>query len=116
MKKYNLGIDTTIDIIGGKWKVLILCRLINENKRTGELQKSIPGITQKMLIQQLRGLENDGIVFRHIYNEMPPKVEYGITEYGKSLMEIIELMCDWGKNNIKKRKEQGEDVVLLEDD
>ena len=69
-----------------------------------------------MLIQQLRGLENDGIVFRHIYNEMPPKVEYGITEYGKSLMEIIELMCDWGKNNIKKRKEQGEDVVLLEDD
>ena len=47
---------------------------------------------------------------------MPPKVEYGITEYGKSLMEIIELMCDWGKNNIKKRKEQGEDVVLLEDD
>ena len=116
MKKYNLGIDATIDIIGGKWKVLILCRLISENKRTGELQRSIPGITQKMLIQQLRGLENDGIVFRHIYNEMPPKVEYGISEYGKSLMEIIELMCDWGKNNIKIRKEQGEDVVLLEDD
>ncbi|MDF2884408.1 MAG: putative transcriptional regulator [Clostridiaceae bacterium] len=114
MKQYNLGIEATLDIIGGKLKALIVCRLMAGKKRTSELQRCIPNITQKVLIQQLRELEEDGIVGRVVYNQMPPKVEYHITEYGKSVNEIVDLMCSWGRKNIKKRQQQGEDIELLE--
>ena len=83
-------------------------------KRTGELQRLIPDVSQKVLIQQLRELERDGIVGRHIYNEMPPKVEYYVTEYGITANKIIDVMCSWGRDNIKMRQQQGEDVALLE--
>ncbi|MEC0233834.1 helix-turn-helix domain-containing protein [Paenibacillus kribbensis] len=116
MKQYNLGIEATLEIIGGKWKALIICLLMSGAKRTSELQRSIPGISQKVLIQQLRELERDGIIGRHVYNQMPPKVEYYITEYGITANEIIGLMCSWGRANIKIRQQQGEAVVLLEND
>ncbi|WP_328802290.1 helix-turn-helix domain-containing protein [Paenibacillus sp. LX16] len=116
MKQYNLGIEATLEIIGGKWKSLIICLLMSGRKRTSELQHSIPGISQKVLIQQLRELEKDGIIGRHVYNQMPPKVEYYITEYGITANEIIDLMCSWGRANIKIRQQQGEDVMLLEND
>ena len=80
------------------------------------MQRLIPAISQKVLIQQLRELERDGIVGRHAYNEMPPKVEYYITEYGVTANKIIDVMCSWGRKNIKMRQEQGESVELLENE
>lgn len=111
-----MGIEATLEILGGKWKALIVCLLITGTKRTGELQRLIPAISQKVLIQQLRELERDGIIGRHVYNEMPPKVEYYITEYGVTANKIIDVMCSWGRKNIKMRQEKGEAVELLENE
>ncbi|AIQ66945.1 winged helix-turn-helix transcriptional regulator [Paenibacillus graminis] len=116
MKQYHLGIEATLEIIGGKWKALIICLLISGAKRTSELQRHIHGISQKVLIQQLRELEEDGLVRRHVYQQMPPKVEYSLTEYGVTANKIVDVMCTWGKENIKRRQCQGEDIVLLEDE
>lgn len=115
MKQYHLGIEATLEIIGGKWKSLIICLLMAGAKRTSELQRNIPDISQKVLIQQLRELEEDGLVSRYVYPQMPPKVEYSLTEYGVTANKIIDVMCAWGRDNIRKRQEQGEDIVLLED-
>lgn len=111
-----MGIEATLEILGGKWKALIVCLLITGTKRTGELQRLIPAISQKVLIQQLRELERDGIVGRHTYNELPPKVEYYMTEYGITANKIIDIMCSWGRNNIKMRQEKGEAVELLKNE
>ncbi|WP_438496392.1 winged helix-turn-helix transcriptional regulator [Paenibacillus sp. IHBB 3054] len=115
MKQYHLGIEATLEIIGGKWKSLIICLLMPGAKRTSELQRNIQGISQKVLIQQLRELEEDGLVRRYVYPQMPPKVEYSLTEYGVTANKIVDVMCTWGKENIKMRQRQGEDIVLLED-
>jgi DNA-binding HxlR family transcriptional regulator len=114
MKEYHLGIEATLEIIGGKWKALIICALMSGTKRTGELQRLIPGITQKVMIQQLRELERDGLVHRQVYQQMPPKVEYRLTEYGVTANRIVDIMCAWGRDNIKRRQELGEDILLLE--
>lgn len=116
MKQYHLGIEATLEILGGKWKALIVCLLITGTKRTGELQRLIPGISQKVLIQQLRELEEDGLVGRQVYNEMPPKVEYYVTQYGITANKIIDVMCSWGRDNIKMRQQQGEEIELLENE
>lgn len=116
MKQYRLGIEATLEILGGKWKALIVCLLISGTKRTGELQRLIPGVSQKVLIQQLRELERDGIVGRRVYDEMPPRVEYTITEYGKTANQIIDVMCAWGRDHIAIRQQQGEAIELLEND
>ncbi|MEK5234786.1 helix-turn-helix domain-containing protein [Paenibacillus sp. FSL L8-0470] len=115
MKQYHLGIEATLEILGGKWKSLIICLLMPGAKRTSELQRNIQGISQKVLIQQLRELEEDGLVRRYVYPQMPPKVEYSLTEYGVTANKIVDVMCTWGKENIKMRQRQGEDIVLLED-
>lgn len=115
MKQYNLGIEATLEIIGGKWKALIICLLMSGVKRTSELQRNIHGISQKVLIQQLRELEKDGLVKRYVYQQMPPKVEYSLTEYGVTANKIVDIMCSWGKENIKRRQQQGEAIILLED-
>ena len=115
MKEYNLGIEATLEILGGKWKALIICLLMSGSKRPSELQRKIPGITQKVLIQQLRELERDGVIRRHVYNQMPPKVEYSITEYGITANRMIDAMCSWGRDNIKMRQQQGEEIVLLQE-
>ncbi|WP_069999162.1 winged helix-turn-helix transcriptional regulator [Cellulosilyticum sp. I15G10I2] len=114
MKQYNLGIEATLEILGGKWKALIVCLLMSGTKRTSELERLIPDISQKVLIQQLRELERDGIIGRIKYPQMPPKVEYYVTEYGKTANKIIDVMCTWGRENIMLRKKQGEDITLLE--
>ncbi|MBW7474798.1 helix-turn-helix transcriptional regulator [Paenibacillus oenotherae] len=114
MKQYHLGIEATLEIIGGKWKSLIICVLMSGAKRTSELKRNIQGISQKVLIQQLRELERDGLVRRYVYQQMPPKVEYTLTEYGVTANNIVDVMCSWGKENIKMRQQQGEDIVLLE--
>jgi DNA-binding HxlR family transcriptional regulator len=88
--------EYTLKVIGGRWKVTILYHLFLGVKRFSELQRTLTGITQKMLTQQLRELEKDGIVHREIYPQVPPKVEYSLTALGTSLKPVIEAMCDWG--------------------
>ncbi len=95
-----------MDVIGGKWKILILWHLKDGVKRFGELKRQIPWITQKMLTQQLRELEADKIISRKVYAQVPPKVEYSLTELGENLKPIFDYMCNWGtayikENNIK---------------
>ena len=114
MKQYILGIEATLEIFGGKWKALITYILNFGTKRTGELQRLIPGISQKVLIEKLKELEKDGIIEKHVYEEMPPKVEYTLTEYGQSFSNILYAMCFWGRENIKLRQKMGEDIILLD--
>ncbi|TYP69155.1 winged helix-turn-helix transcriptional regulator [Paenibacillus methanolicus] len=94
---YNIPAEATLDVLGGKWKTLILCHLYYGPKRTHELKKAMPGITQKMLTQQLREMEDDGLVLRTVYNEVPPKVVYEMTEIGESLKGILDQLCEWGE-------------------
>ncbi|WP_123042822.1 winged helix-turn-helix transcriptional regulator [Cohnella candidum] len=89
-------IETVIQVVGGKWKPLILWQLLESSKRFSELEKSIPGVTQKMLAQHLRELEMDRLVTRTIYPSVPPKVEYSFSEHGKTLIPVLEAMCEWG--------------------
>jgi len=98
---YNIPAEATLDVLGGKWKTLILCHLSYGSKRTSELKKAMPGITQKMLTQQLRELEDDGIIFRTVYNQVPPKVVYEMTEVGESLKAILDQLCEWGEKFIQ---------------
>ena len=88
-----------LELIGGKWKGIILYHLISGTKRFNEFQKLHPCITQRMLTLQLRELERDGVVHREVYKEVPPKVEYSLTEFGRTLNPIILLMKDWGVKN-----------------
>lgn len=90
-------VETTLLLIGDKWKVLILRDLIEGTKRFGELKKSIGSISQKVLTQQLREMEEDGLVNRKVYAEVPPKVEYSLTEHGVSLKPILDSMWTWGE-------------------
>ncbi len=99
-KQYNCHIEVMVDVIGGKWKMLILWNLREGVRRFSELKRLIPGITQKMLTAQLRELERDEIILRKIFPQIPPKVEYSLTEYGQSLKSFIELTCELGKTHI----------------
>lgn len=96
-KEYCCPVGAAIDEIGGKWKPLILWALKDGTLRFNEINKAIPAITQRMLTKQLRELEEDGLVRRKVYAEVPPKVEYSPTEKGKSVMPILEALCDWGE-------------------
>lgn len=101
-KHVSLGcssVKTTLDVIGGKWKSLIMFMLTRETMRFSELQRSIDGITQKMLTQQLRELEADGLVNRKVYPQVPPKVEYSLTDYGRTLLPVLETMHKWGSSH-----------------
>lgn len=97
-KKFNCVKELTLAMIGGKWKMTILWRLgKNEVMRFGELKNSMPGITQRMLTNQLREMEIDLLVERKVYPVVPPKVEYSLTDHGKSLIPILEAMYNWGE-------------------
>lgn len=99
----NCPIEHTVNLIGHKWKVLILRNLFNQGtQRFNELSKGISGISQKMLTQQLRQLEHDGIIQRTVYPEVPPRVEYDLTELGQSLKPILEAMNVWGMEHLKQ--------------
>ncbi|HEY3424616.1 MAG TPA: helix-turn-helix domain-containing protein [Negativicutes bacterium] len=95
---YQCSMELTLDLIGGKWKALILWHLGENTLRFSELRKTLPQITQKMLTQQLRELEASGLVNRFIYTQIPPKVEYSLTPTGQSLLPILETLCQWGLN------------------
>ncbi|MBC1444065.1 winged helix-turn-helix transcriptional regulator [Listeria seeligeri] len=99
-------VDDALGIIVGKWKPIILLILLQDGtKRFSELKRHVPGITQKMLTNQLRELEKEDIIIRKVYPEVPPKVEYSISEYGKSLEPILTAMHEWGtKHTMRKNK------------
>jgi DNA-binding HxlR family transcriptional regulator len=105
-KAYQCPVEATLDVIGGKWKVLILWHLKGKVRRFSELKRLIPNITQKMLTQQLRELEAEGLIHRRVYAEVPPKVEYSLTEYGKTLNPILEMMCQWGAEHMSQVEER----------
>ena len=90
-------VETTLTLIGDKWKVLILRDLMPGTKRFGELKKSIGNVSQKVLTAQLRAMEESGLVNRKVYAEVPPRVEYSLTELGKSLKPILDSMRAWGE-------------------
>jgi len=105
------GLDASLRICAGKWKPLIIHFLYYETRRYGELKRCVSGVTHKMLIQQLKELESDGVVARKDYQEIPPRVEYSLTPLGRSLAEALKPLCDWGSKNqrviaaaISKRK------------
>ncbi|MFD7508807.1 winged helix-turn-helix transcriptional regulator [Streptomyces sp. NPDC059853] len=98
---YACGIDAAVDVIGGKWKVLILWALEGGERRFGELKRLIPGVSEKVLIQQLRELEADEIVHREVYRQVPPKVEYSLTPLGASLNRALEPLGQWGRDNME---------------
>lgn len=90
-------VETTLTLIGSKWKVLILRDLLGGTKRFGELKKSIGGVSQKVLTVQLRDMEASGLLTRRVYAEVPPRVEYTLTDLGQSLRPILEAMSSWGE-------------------
>ena len=97
-KHYYCNVELTLQVIGGKWKPIIIYRLGNDGTlRFSAIKRSIPNITQKMLTQQLRELEADGVVSREVYAQVPPKVEYSLTRLGQSVMPVIESLCQWGR-------------------
>lgn len=98
-KQYSCPVEVTLDVIGGKWKCVILWWLRRGSKRFGELMQLMPGVSQKVLTAQLRQLEGDGLIQRQVFPESPPRVEYSLTVYGETLRPITDLMCAWGKNH-----------------
>lgn len=116
---FSCSVEATMDVIGGKWKGTILFYLLGQTRRFGELKRLIPAITHRMLTNQLRELERDGVIHRKVYAEVPPKVEYSLTEFGASLKPIILLMRDWGDQYIqevltRREQQQNENVELEE--
>lgn len=105
IEEINCEKELTLSVIGGKWKLIILWHLgIEGTKRFSELKKLVPHITQKMLTNQLRELEEDQLIHREVYAEIPPRVEYSLTEHGQGLMPILQMMYAWGKNYMEKVK------------
>lgn len=96
-------VETTLLLIGDKWKVLILRDLLPGTKRFGELKRSIGNVSQKVLTAQLRDMEEKGLVFREVFAEVPPRVEYSLTELGHSLKPVLDAMSDWGAEYKQKQ-------------
>jgi len=90
-------VESALRVIGGKWKVLIVWHLKDDPRRYGGLRRLIPTITEKMLIRQLRDLEADGIITRTDYQTVPPRVEYSLSEFGRSLLPVLGALCQWGR-------------------
>jgi len=96
-------VDSTLKVIGGKWKLIILWHLAQQTLRFSELEKNIPGVTQKMLAQQLRDMEKDRLITRKVYPVVPPKVEYSITDHGRSLNKVLRELNSWGEKHSNTR-------------
>ena len=99
--KYSWPIEATLDVIGGKWKPLVMYQLKDGTLRFNQIAAKVtPRITQRMLTKELRELEKDGLISRKVYPQIPPKVEYSITERGQSLIPILDQLCDWGSDHM----------------
>lgn len=98
---FNCGLDAALAVIGGKWKPLVLYHLAQDVHRYGELRRAIGGVTDKVLIQQLKELERDEIIARVDFKEIPPKVEYSLTPFGHSLAKALGALCQWGTEHME---------------
>ncbi|NNE08732.1 MAG: winged helix-turn-helix transcriptional regulator, partial [Gemmatimonadetes bacterium] len=94
--KTGCDVEATLSVIGGRWKPVLVCHLLGGKKRFGELRRLTPNATERMITLQLRELEADGVVSREVFAEVPPRVEYDVTEFGRSLEDILVLMQQWG--------------------
>lgn len=104
-KAYNCPVEATLDVIGGKWKAVILFHLFeNGTLRFAQLSRKIPGVSERILTRQLRELEADGLVHREVYAEVPPKVEYSLTSYGESIKPVSTAMCKWGEKHMQRTR------------
>lgn len=99
---FHCPVEATIQLIGGKYKAVILWHLMNQTLRYSEIHKRIPKATDKMLTQQLRELERDGLIDRVVYPVVPPKTEYSLTDFGQTLAPILDAMCNWGNDYLKE--------------
>ena len=99
-RRYTCGLDAAIAVMGGKWKGLILFALQDGPVRFGELRRAVPGISERMLILQLREMEASGLVHREVYHQVPPKVEYSLTEFGRSLNTALAPLGEWGEEHM----------------
>ncbi len=95
-------VDAAVSVIAGRWKGTILWRLVDGPMRTGELRRSIPGITERMLIRHLQELVTDGIIDRHDAQEVPPRVTYSISGYGRTLVPLVAQLCSWGETHLTR--------------
>lgn len=102
---YICGIDAALDVVSGKWKGLVLWELhAHGTRRFAELRRALPGVSEKMLTQHLRQMEEDGLVHRQVYAEVPPKVEYSLTETGASLNEALRPLGEWGRERLRRER------------
>lgn len=109
-------VATTVDVIGGKWKPIVLFYLLERTRRFGELRRLMPEVTQQMLTLQLRELERDGLVHREVYRQVPPKTEYSLTELGRSLEPVLRLMLEWGERyaaRVETEREEGSAMASM---
>ncbi len=117
-RKYNwktgCDVEATLSVIGGRWKPILVCRLLSGRKRFSELCRLAPNATERMITLQLRELEADGIISRHVFAEVPPRVEYQVTDLGRSLEPVIEAMQVWGKGFKESRLSIEDDPVQAE--
>lgn len=109
-------VEFALDVIGGKWKVLIIWHLKDGILRYGALRKLIPSITEKMLIRQLRELEADGIILRTDYQTVPPRVEYRLSDNGQSLLPVLGALCQWGKLHIQHKEVAIASISIQDED
>ena len=102
-KKFNCPVEATLSLIGGKYKAIILYHIMDDKVlRFNQIQKYIPRATAKMLTQQLRELEKDGLIHRKVYPVVPPKTEYTMTDLGNTLHDVVYAMCDWGREHMAR--------------
>lgn len=99
--RYTCGLDAAVDVVGGKWKPMVLWALSVAPRRYGELRREIEGISEKVLIAQLRELQRDGLVHRQVHEQVPPKVVYSLTSMGQTLYEALEPLGDWGEEHME---------------
>ena len=99
---YGCGLEAALAVVGGKWKPIVLWHLTPGPRRFRELRRLVTGISEKMLVQQLREMESNGIVARKDFREIPPRVEYSLTGFGVSLSEALRPLCDWGREHMSR--------------
>src|SRR3990167_5349036 len=104
-KVYNTPVELTLEVIGGKWKSVLVYHLLQGPLRFSELKRLVPDITEKMLTQQLRELERVGVLTRTVFAEVPPRVEYCVTEHGATLQPVLAAMCEWGRSHWQQQGE-----------
>ncbi|WP_094228493.1 winged helix-turn-helix transcriptional regulator [Methanolobus psychrotolerans] len=102
-REYSCPVEATLSVIGGKWKPLILWQLKEDVLRYNSLQQTLPGISPRMLTKQLREMEDDGLVKRKMYPQIPPRVEYSLTEFGKTVIPLLEALAGWGIRYVEQK-------------